>query len=62
MADDLVRQYGSWMLLVVFLGSFVDVMQMTWIFRRWVKRYERRIYNKAVRDLQASKTRHKEES
>lgn len=44
MADELVKSYGSWMLLIVVLGSFVDLAQTTWIIRRWLKKRERRQY------------------
>lgn len=43
MADELVKQYGSWMLLIVVLGSFVDLTQCAWIFRKWYKKRMRRI-------------------
>lgn len=48
MADNLVLQYGSWMLLVVFLGSAVDLCQALWIAKRMWKRRQRAVEAKAM--------------
>lgn len=43
MADELVKTYGSWLLLIVVLGSFVDLVQCGWIFKRWANKRRRRL-------------------
>jgi putative effector of murein hydrolase LrgA (UPF0299 family) len=43
MADDLIKEFGSWMLIVVFLGSFVDLVQCGWIFKRYMNKRRRRL-------------------
>jgi hypothetical protein len=43
MADDLIKNFGSWMLIVVFLGSFVDLVQCGWIVKRHMNKRRRRL-------------------
>lgn len=48
MADELIKHYGSWMLLVVFLGSAVDLAQAMWILKRQYRRWQRSIDARAM--------------
>lgn len=43
MADDLIKEFGSWLFLIVVLGSFVDICQTIWIFKRWMNKRQRRL-------------------
>ena len=51
MADELVKTYGSWLLLIVVFGSMVDIFQFMWIIRRYHKRWKRALYNKVKREI-----------
>ena len=50
-ADNLVQQYGSWLLLIVVFGSLVDLFQFSWIIKRHYLRYKRNLYNKIRREV-----------
>jgi len=51
MADDLVKEYGSWLLMIVVLGSFVDLIQFGWIIKRNIRNWRRKLYNKVKRQV-----------
>lgn len=46
MLDDFVRVYGNWMLLIVFMGSVVDLFQFSWILKRMYRGYKMRQFNR----------------
>lgn len=65
MADDLIKEFGSWMLMVVFLGSFVDLVQCGWMFKRFMNKRQRRLEANIrakiiVEEYEARKHREKE--
>lgn len=51
MVDDILKQFGSWMFIVVFIGSIVDLFQFSWIIKRQTKRFKRAIYAKVKREI-----------
>jgi hypothetical protein len=54
MADELVKSYGSWLLLVVVLGSFVDLCQALYLVKRWYRRCQRRVEARAMEKVMMS--------
>lgn len=51
MADELVRQYGSWLLLFVFFGSLVDCLQFAWLWKRSWRKLKQRAYKRLAQEF-----------
>lgn len=53
MADNLIKDLGSWVILIICLGSLVDLFQFIWIVKRTYRKGKRALYNRIKREIQA---------
>ena len=49
--EELLRRFGSVVVLFVVLGSIVDVAQFVWILKRSYRKLKRTVYNRMKREI-----------
>jgi len=53
MADNLINlgPYGSYVIFIIVLGSFIDIVQFFWLAKRWFRAVRNRYRNQVKREL-----------
>ena len=49
--DEIVKQYSSFVVVVVVMGSLVDIFQFVWILKRTYRKFKRIMYNKIKKEV-----------
>jgi hypothetical protein len=49
--DHFVDKLGSWVIVILLIGSLVDIVQFIWIIKRTYRKAKRSIYNKIKKEI-----------